>query len=58
MPVLELITALVKLIVEAVGHEKASQLLSAEAVRLANEEADKFERAKFGPISVFGTGDQ
>ncbi len=47
MAVLELITALVQLIVQAVGHEKASQLLSDEAVRLANKQADELEKLKW-----------
>ncbi len=48
MQVLELITVLVQLIVRAVGTEKASRLLSDEAVRLANEQADVAEKLKFG----------
>ncbi len=57
MAVLELITALVKLIVQAVGTEKASQLLSSEAVRLANEEANIAERLKFGSDAEKGNLD-
>ncbi len=47
MPVIELVTELVKLIVLAVGTSKASQLLSDEAVRLANKQADELERLKW-----------
>ncbi len=47
MPVIELVTELVKLIVLAVGTSKASQLLSDEAVRLANVEAERLEKIKW-----------
>ena len=47
MPVIEeVIGALVSIIVEAVGHEKALQLVSEEAQRRANVAADAVAAAR------------
>lgn len=42
----QLISALIAIIVEAVGHEKAHQLVSEEAVRRANVAADAVALAR------------
>ncbi len=38
--------ALVKLLIELVGHEKASELVSQEAINRANAAADAIEAAR------------
>ncbi len=45
--VLALVATLLEVIVNAVGQEKAQELLSAKAVSLANEAADIVERERW-----------
>ncbi len=46
-PVLALVEVLLNAIVEAVGQEKAKDLLTAKAVSLANDAADIIERERW-----------
>jgi hypothetical protein len=46
MPVGEIVVALVGLLLDAVGHEKAQQLVSEEARRRANAVADAVAAAR------------
>ncbi len=46
-PVLALVEVLLNAIVEAVGQEKAKDLLTAKAVSLANDAADIVERERW-----------
>lgn len=52
MPIAELVLAVLRLVVELVGREKAQELLSLDAVTRANAEADLVEILRFGQVSL------
>ncbi len=47
MPVIEIVGQLLRLVLDLVGHDKAQELLSKEAVAWANKTADEMEKLKW-----------